>query len=389
MLKHPVARRLLAVSVVSTLGDWLASGAIFVIAYERAGDLVLGTGLAYAVQAIPGILVGTLGFSLLDRFDRKATLVVAHLLGAASLGLIALPGLAPVLVAAACLGGLRTVITSVRTAASAAAVPREIHGPLLALLNTVGNGAQVIGLGLGVSLTTLIGPAPPLIYDAGSFVIAALILASTDIPPRTTLPGPDDSSGLSVIVSDPVLRGLLLLLVFTLPLAAIPETLAAALTLDGIERGLLVAVAPAATVIMNLLLGPRDVLVRKSSTHLILIVVGIFGATAASLVITSISAVIACNAIIGVSVGWALGAQVVFMDRVPADDLARVTGVVVALIIAGEGLGSVVIGAVSDRYGPAAGYGFAAGSGVVGIVVHRLATRGADRDAEREAGVLR
>ena len=83
--------RLWLVQVVSSLGDWLGFSAIILLAARVGGGAGAGAGaisLVMAARIIPGFFFGPLAGVLVDRWDRKRTMVVCDLGRAAVIALL-------------------------------------------------------------------------------------------------------------------------------------------------------------------------------------------------------------------------------------------------------------------------------------------------------------
>src|SRR5207244_13410260 len=70
--------------LVSLVGDWMLLTALPVYVYQLTGS-TLATGAMLAARVVPRILLGSLACVLVDRWDRRQTLIVANLLLAVAL----------------------------------------------------------------------------------------------------------------------------------------------------------------------------------------------------------------------------------------------------------------------------------------------------------------
>lgn len=358
-LRVPLVRRLTAATAASVVGDYLGIGALLVMAAERTGGAALGPAavLAAAVPAV--VLVGTVAGPLLDRLPRVRSLVAFELLGAAIICLpLLVDGAAIVFVCAALLAGQRTATGAVRQGVIAEGVPERHRGPLVALSSGLDQGAQVLGYLTGAAVYLLVSPAAALLLDAGSFVLAALILIGARLPARptpasTARPGP--GTGWLTVRRDPVLRLFAVLVLATAAVSALPETLAPTLLdPDDARASLLLAAAPLGQALTITLLGRTGVVNRPWFQ------LGHLGVLAAALLVAStvrnVGGLIAANLLIGVGIAWVLGPQLTFLRRVPAARMAQVTGLMWAGIAAAEGGGALVLAAVADATSPATAY---------------------------------
>lgn len=363
-LREVTVRRLWVATAVSVSGDYVAAGALMILAFERTG-LVVGPAAVFAVQALPALLSGALAGRWLDRIPRVPALVGLQLAGAVSVSLPVIAGAAwegggrsvvPVLVAAALLGAVRAGSVSVRSAAVAEGVADELRGPLLGLMNTTEQSAQVIGYLTGTALAYGIGAEVALLVDAASFVVAALVLA------RLALPGaaarerrPPLSAGFRDIMADPVLRLLAPLVVVTASVAALPEALAAGVAPAGHPLAPLVfAAGPLGQATAMFLMG-RDERIIRPSFQLTQLAWLALGLAVASLGRTAAWFAVA-NFVVGTGVAWSLGPQLTFLRRAPSARMAQITGTMIAVLIAAEGLGTPLFALIADRAGMGSAY---------------------------------
>src|SRR5687768_15371599 len=107
-LRHPAASRLWLATAVSVGGDYIGQGALLLLAFERSGGRLLGPAALFAIQALPALISGAIAGSWLDQVPRKRAMATLQALGALVLVLpLLLPGMLPVLAAAAGLGAIR------------------------------------------------------------------------------------------------------------------------------------------------------------------------------------------------------------------------------------------------------------------------------------------
>lgn len=364
-----VASRLWVASTTSVLGDFVGQGALLLLAFERTGGRILGPAALLAVQALPALLSGALAGSWLDRIDRRRALVALHLAGGGALALpLALPGFAPILLAAALLGALRAAIVSVRSGAIAEGVDGHLRGPLLAALGTSDQAGQVVGYLAGAAVALTVGAAPALAADAVTFAVAAAVVARCPLPrPERRDRRPAVTAGLRAIWSDPVLRVLALAVWATTTVTALPEALAAgAAGADGRWTPLVLAAAPAGQALTMVALGRARPLPRPRFhlAHLAWLALA-FGI--AALGRGPIWYVVG-NLLVGSGVAWMLGPQTLFVRVAPPERMAQITGTMIAGIIAAEGAGALGFAALADATTVAAAYR-AAGFLVLAIVL--------------------
>lgn len=356
-IRHPIGGRLFWSALVSELGDYIAIGALLLLAYERSGGRVVGPAALFAIQALPALVSGALAGSWLDQIPRRPALVVGLLGGAPALLLpVVLPGLAPVLAAAAGLGIVRVVTASVRSGVIAEAVPEESRGNLIALLNTTDLSSQVVGYLTGGAVAVAVGAVPALAVDAGTFVVAAIIMATLPLPPPRPREGrPPVTQGIREIWRNPVLRLIALLVWVSVLTTALPEALAVGVTDgEGFWTPIVLAAGPAGTAVTALFLGRYRGIERPSFqiTHLswyaLAFAIAALGQTSAWFAVA--------NLLIGSGSAWLLGPQTLFVRVAPPERMAQVTATMIAVIIAAEGVGTLVFATIADARSVADAY---------------------------------
>lgn len=389
-LRVPIVRRLVGASSASVIGDYLGVGALLVMAAERTGGSAIGAAGVFAAAVPITVLVGTLGGPLLDRVRRVPSLVSLELLGAV---LICLPllidGVPVVYVTAALLAGQRTATGAIRQGVIAEGVSTTHRPALLALGNTIDQGAQVLGYLTGAAIYLAISAQAALLLDAASFVLAAVLLIGIRLPPRTEDAGDDGppsfSTGLRIIVGQPVLRLFALLTVLTATAGALPETLAPTVVPDDDRlTPLLLAAAPLGQAVTIAILGRTRVVTRPWFQ------LGHLGVLATALLLAATApnatALVAANVAVGVGVAWILGPQLTFLRLTPPARMAQVTGLMWASIAIAEGGGSLLYGALADHHGISAAYGAAGvlltATAAVGALIARRSSPIAALDRE-------
>jgi MFS family permease len=355
----PAAWRLWAAAAISYLGDFVGLGALLLAGYDRSGGHALGAAAVFGIQAVPAFAVSAGIGPWLDRIPRRGGLIVLSLVGAAAVSLpIVASGLWPVFVAAGLIGALRTAYNSIRTGAIADGVPRDIRGRLIALMTVSNQASEVLGYVVGSAVALAIGTGPALGADAGTFVVSAALLAGLRLPGRSPARGRASmTTGIRTIFADRTLAALVPVAWIGLTLGAVPQTLAT--TLSRTDRAWVPAAlaamaagqAVAATVVGKTRLSER---VRGEFWYITLCGAA-FMATAAGLSVDRVI-VVAGNFAIGVGFGWVVAAQTTFIHVIPAERMAHVTSTMIGTLIACEGVGAVVFGAVAGSFGVAAAY---------------------------------
>lgn len=385
-LRVTVVRTLWGGTVVSNVGDYIATAALLVLAAERSGGTVVGPATLFAVRGLPALLTSTLAGSWLDGVRRDHALVALQIGGAAGVLLpLVWPSLLAVYVTGAWLGIVNAVVVSVRSGAMADAVPDEHRGPLLGLLGSTEQTAQVIGFAGGGTLAVLGGASQALVVDAVSFLLAAALFATLRMPepaPQETRPAV--TAGLRDILTHPVLRLLAPLVWVTALVGAIPETQAQAVAPSGSRwYPLVLAAGPAGQALTMLVVGRIPSLAAPSFqlVHLAWLALA-FGIAALG---ASPLFFVVANLLVGSGVAWTIGPQLTFVRQAPQHRMAQITATMIALMIAVEGGGALAFGALADLTSPQSAYRAAGLVVLVSAVVGWLVKERTPRAAVLEA----
>ncbi|MFD9963991.1 MFS transporter [Amycolatopsis sp. NPDC058986] len=163
---------------LSVAGDQLARVALALVVYGRTNSASL-TALTYALTFAPAFIGGFLLSGLADRFPRRAVIVVTDVVRGCLALVMAIPGLP--LPALWCLVGALTLAGAPFKAAQLSLLPDVLpeghYQAGLGLRQISTQTAQVIGFGLGGILVTAIGASGALVFNGGTFLISALVIA--------------------------------------------------------------------------------------------------------------------------------------------------------------------------------------------------------------------
>jgi MFS family permease len=179
-LRHRAFARLWLAGGVSETGDWLLLIALPVYVLQVTGSSLV-TSTVFLLGLLPGLVVGPLAGVLVDRWDRRRTLVAVSLAQAVLLlPLLAVRGhqqLWIVYGVTAVEAALAHLFQPAKNAQVAALVP---EGELVAANSLAGltdNLARLIGGPLGGIVLQLGGLQGIVLGDAASFLVAAFLLA--------------------------------------------------------------------------------------------------------------------------------------------------------------------------------------------------------------------
>ena len=174
--------RWLTSEVVNTLGTGISTVVLPILIYRRTGSPAQ-TGIVSGLRVVPYLVFGLIAGPIADRFDRKRLLVFGLIGEGVAMATIPIADIVgQVSVAQIYIVTLLAAVCFVFADAAAFGALPSITGPELlptanGLLLALTSSALVAGPAVGALLTTWIGAAPAIWFDAASFLLAALVLA--------------------------------------------------------------------------------------------------------------------------------------------------------------------------------------------------------------------
>ncbi|HEV8421124.1 MAG TPA: MFS transporter [Actinomycetota bacterium] len=172
------ARRVALARLISLTGTQAALTALLFVLFERTGSS-RWVSLALLVTFGTRGLLTPLGGSLGDRFDRRRLMIISELLGAGCFAALAFARTPLPLLA---LAFLATVAETPFFPAASAAVPNLVPAGDLAWANaTIAFGSNVgylAGPALGGVLVAGVGAAAVFLFNAATFVVSAILVAT-------------------------------------------------------------------------------------------------------------------------------------------------------------------------------------------------------------------
>jgi MFS family permease len=170
-------RALFSAQTISVIGDQFARIALSVLVFDRTHSPAW-TALTYGLTFLPDLVGGPLLTGLADRYPRRRLMVTADLTRAVLVALMAVPHL-PIALVCALLVAVQ-LISAPANAARGALLPAVLGDATYpagqAALQSVTQGAQVIGFAGGGALIAAIGTGGVLLADAGTFTASALLV---------------------------------------------------------------------------------------------------------------------------------------------------------------------------------------------------------------------
>lgn len=377
---------------LSLLGNQFAQVAISLLVYERTHSAFL-TALAYALTFVPQVAGGPLLSGLADLVPRRLVMICCDLLRAVAVAVMAIPG-SPfwelcVLIGLISLAGVPF------SAARMAMLPDILPGDKLVLGSAIGNTtdqfSQVVGFAVGAVVVATLDPHGTLLVDAATFVISAFLIAAR-VRPRPTPPRQRSGqvalwslarTGMELVWRNTVIR-LLVLFGWLAGFYALPEALAApyahSLGKGAVTVGLLMAAMPAGTVIGTL------ILLRLIPPSRRLGALGWLAMLATAPLIGSAArppllAVLGLWALAGMGNGYQVIAAAEGLRRLPDSGRGAAVGVISSGLLAVQGIGFLVGGAVAQVIGP---QDTVAASGAAGLAVAAILTLAWSRASQGE-----
>jgi MFS family permease len=173
---NPGLQALWTARLVSKLGDWSARVALITLVFSSTGSALwaaVTTAACYAPWLGPGQLLATLA----DRLPHRTVMVTADLARLPIFLVLALVPLPPVaMVALAFLAAFGDVPFSAAYQASIPLVAKKRYSDALVLFNTTSQVAVLVGYAGGGLLVTLVGARGALLFNAATFLVAALVV---------------------------------------------------------------------------------------------------------------------------------------------------------------------------------------------------------------------
>lgn len=376
----------------SSIGDQLARVALSVLVYSdtRSGFLTAGV---YALTFLPSLFGSLFLGTLADRIPRRALLVSGDVIRAGLLALMAwpkvpLPLLTALLVVA--------VIVGTPWKASESALVSEILAGEHYVLGTglrvaAGQGAQLVGFGVGGLVVTAIGSHSALLVDAATFALSATMIGiGVRGRPRAGegRARPTWIDGARVALGTPYLRALLGL-AWLGGLVVVPEGLAApyAAAIGGGAGtvGLLLAANPAG-LLVGTVLYTRGL--PPASRGRLVGVLAILACVPSILLWSEPALPLAMGllALSGLACAYQTQVMTEFVVRIPRARRGHAISIASAGMLVAQGVGLIAGGAIAQAWGvgPAISVCGIAGT-VIGIVLAGRRSRAVGRDRARLA----
>ena len=207
--ENPRYRWLWFAEIISFLGDWFNTIALYTIVQEISGSGKAVAGVMVA-KTLPVFLMAPIAGPLVDRFDRRTLMIVSDVGRAVlAVGLVVAHRSESLVALYGCLV-LMMALAGVFIPARSAAIPQLTTPAQLAVANALSGGTWSVMLALGAAfggwVTATVGTDVSLLLDGGTFVLsAAFLFALPRLPaPGAEAPHHDRSflAGLRYLVAD-------------------------------------------------------------------------------------------------------------------------------------------------------------------------------------------
>jgi Na+/melibiose symporter-like transporter len=181
--RNAAYRRVLAAGLVSMTGDWVLHIGLAYLVYDLTGSTV-ASGATLLAAFAPAVLLGSVAGVLVDRWDRRRTMVVANVAQAAGLlPLLAVDARRVWIVYAVALyqSCAEQFFVPAEQALVPALVPPDDLLPANAVNGQARDVARLVGSSAGGVLAAWGGFAAIALFDAGTFLVSALLVAAARV----------------------------------------------------------------------------------------------------------------------------------------------------------------------------------------------------------------
>ena len=174
--------------VVSQLGDWLNTIAIYTLVLRLTGSSGGAVGLVLVARFLPSVVLGPLAGVVADRFSRRRVMIWSDVLRAVVvLGFLLVrrpEDLWLVYALTVAQLALSTFFEPARTAAIPSIVAERELVAANAISSVTWSAMLTLGAAVGGEITTWFGVRASFVADSLTYVLSALLIASVRLPPR-------------------------------------------------------------------------------------------------------------------------------------------------------------------------------------------------------------
>jgi predicted MFS family arabinose efflux permease len=377
-LASPELRALFVAQLISVSGTSVAAVALTVLVYARTTSPVLSA-LTFSLGFLPYLVVGALLSSIADRVRPRrlvtccdgASALLAASMAWPSMPVPALLGLLFVV------GGLSSLASGSRAALVRNAVSEEAYVPGRSLMRIAAQVAQLAGnAGAGV-LLLVVSPSGALLVNGASFAVSAatirFVVGDHDrFGAVGAGPVPGSLRGARAVLANPELRRLLLLLWLVPMFEVAPEALAAPYVAAQHGSSSLVGwwlTALPVGIIAGDIIGVRFLSPRQQRRIVVPAAAAAFVPYLAFGFDPAVQVAIPLLVAAGVCGCYVLGLDGQIRDAAPLPLFARTMTVSTAGLMALQGAGFALAGAMAQVLGPATAIVVSGGCGMVAVVL--------------------
>ena len=190
--------------LISMIGDWAIFAALPFYVYDLTGS-VMATGVMFMIQVVPPLIFGSFAGVFVDRWDRRWTMIGSSLFRGAILVILLGVRSADMIWLVYLVGFLESTASQFFGPANNALLPTLVEEDQLITANSLDslgeNGARVIGPALGGVLLASIGLQGVIIFDIGSYLLAAILMYFIRVPKEEAAVAPADDGSASSALS--------------------------------------------------------------------------------------------------------------------------------------------------------------------------------------------
>jgi len=351
---------LFGLSLATVLGISLQIFALSVLVYRQTHS-PLWSSIAFAAGFLPQLLGGAVLTSLADRLPVRPILIVSAAIRAVSALLLAVAQLPPMLAIAVV--ALVAIWQPLPTAVQSALVTRLLSGDGYVLgrsmFNLISSGAQLLGLALGGTVITELGPSTT--FGVAAAIQLLGLLSATMVPNPAGSPSTDGRwspgetwRGNLSLLRDRAVRRILLSWWLPTTLLVGAESLVVAYVAErggsAAPTGLLLGAFPVGAAIGDLVVGRWLSAGQRQRA-----VPWLFGTVGIALLPLAwhpgMPFTAGCFAVASAATAYQLGGQQAFLDAVPEQRRGLAFGLFGTGLMTGQGLGPVLSGILADRFG--------------------------------------
>ncbi|HVA02061.1 MAG TPA: MFS transporter [Terriglobia bacterium] len=198
--RNPNFRRLWLAQLISELGDWFYSLAVYDLLLNKthSGGAV---GWAIIIQTLPWFFMTPLAGYIADRFPRRTLMILADIFqGLIVLGLL-FPSVASNVHMIYLLLGLEVIFASIFEPARSAILPNVVSAeeilPANALSSATWSFALTVGAALGGAMTALLGRNVAFVANSASFFASAILIYRISVHEQHLAPSRKIAQGIA------------------------------------------------------------------------------------------------------------------------------------------------------------------------------------------------